>query len=35
MDFKPLDKPIAVKGYTIKTPKRQGFTVVEWGGVLR
>ncbi len=35
MDFKPLDKPIAVKGYTIKTPKRKGFTVVEWGGVLR
>lgn len=34
MDFKPLDKPIAVQGYEIKTPKRTGFTVVEWGGTL-
>lgn len=35
MDFTPLDKPISVKGFTIKTPKRTGFTVIEWGGVLR
>ncbi len=35
MDFLPLRKPTAVEGYDIKTPKRTGFTVVEWGGVLR
>lgn len=35
MDFSPLDKPIKVEGYDIKTPPRRGFTVVEWGGVLR
>ena len=35
MDFKPLQKPISVQGYEIRTPKRDGFTVVEWGGVLR
>ncbi len=35
MDFKPLDKPMAVQGYTIRTPERKGFTVVEWGGVRR
>jgi hypothetical protein len=35
MDYTPLDKPVQVKGYAIHTPKRTGFTVVEWGGVLR
>jgi hypothetical protein len=35
MDFTPLEKPIKAKGYEIKTPERKGFTVVEWGGVLR
>lgn len=35
MDFIPLDKPINVKEYEISTPQRNGFTVVEWGGVLR
>lgn len=35
MDFLPLSKPINVVGYNIKTPMRKGFTVVEWGGVLR
>lgn len=35
MDFTPLDKPIKVQNFTIRTPKRQGFTVIEWGGVLR
>lgn len=35
MDFKPLQNPITVQGYHISTPVRKGFTVVEWGGVLR
>lgn len=35
MDFRPLAKPIQVEGYSIRTPERKGFTVVEWGGVLR
>ncbi len=35
MDFSPLQKPISVEGYNIKTPTRNGFTVIEWGGVLR
>lgn len=34
MDYKGLDAPIAVTPLTIKTPKRTGFTVVEWGGAL-
>ncbi len=32
MDFKALDKPIDIKEQTLSTPKRTGFTVVEWGG---
>jgi hypothetical protein len=35
MDFLPLEKPISVEGFTIRTPKRDGFTLVEWGGVIR
>ncbi len=35
MDFKPLAAPIDVRGFRIHTPEREGFTVVEWGGVLR
>ena len=35
MDFSPLDQPIKTQEYEIKTPKRQGFTAVEWGGVMR
>ena len=35
MDFSPLDKPVQVEGYEIVTPERKGFTVIEWGGVLR
>jgi hypothetical protein len=35
MDFLPLAAPIEVEGFNIKTPVRQGFTVVEWGGVIR
>ncbi len=35
MDFTPLEHPITVEGFKIRTPVRKGFTVVEWGGVLR
>ncbi len=35
MDFTPLEKPIMAQGYNIRTPERKGFTVVEWGGVLK
>ncbi|MBU4348141.1 hypothetical protein KJ671_01375 [Patescibacteria group bacterium] len=35
MDFSPLDKMADFEGFEIKTPERKGFTVVEWGGVLR
>ncbi len=35
MDYSPLQAPISVEGFDIKTPERKGFTVVEWGGVLR
>ncbi|WKZ29422.1 MAG: hypothetical protein QY323_01680 [Patescibacteria group bacterium] len=35
MDFLPLEKPIPVQGFDIQTPVRDGFTVVEWGGVIR
>lgn len=32
MDYKPLNNKIKVKEQQLTTPKRQGFTVVEWGG---
>lgn len=35
MDFTPLDNYVPSKGYKISTPERNGFTVMEWGGVLR
>ncbi len=36
MDFTPLDTPITVEPLRLgRTPVRKGFTVVEWGGVLR
>jgi len=35
MDYKELQAPIEVQGYEIRTPERNGFTVVEWGGVIR
>ncbi|MAG11659.1 MAG: hypothetical protein CMI52_02525 [Parcubacteria group bacterium] len=35
MDYKPLMRPIRVKELPIVTPERNGFTLVEWGGVLR
>ena len=34
MDYKPLDNKINIKEQTLSTPKRFGFTVVEWGGSL-
>ncbi|MBI5467203.1 MAG: hypothetical protein HY975_03240 [Candidatus Kerfeldbacteria bacterium] len=35
MDYRPVAGPVAVQSYPIVTPVRRGFTVVEWGGVLR
>ena len=35
MDYKGLDDYENVPELSIKTPERKGFTVVEWGGVLR
>lgn len=35
MDFKALAKPIQVSEQKLNTPKRTGFTVVEWGGELQ
>ncbi len=32
MEYKPLDKKIKVKRQQLKTPQRQGFALVEWGG---
>ena len=33
MEFKGLDKEIMVKEQELKTPTRDGFVVVEWGGM--
>ncbi len=34
MDFKPLEKPIVVPPLELQAvPQREGFTVVEWGGL--
>jgi hypothetical protein len=35
MDFLPLEQPIEVQGYPLRSTERKGFTVVEWGGVIR
>jgi hypothetical protein len=36
MDYQPLEAPIKANPPILpKTPIREGFTVVEWGGVLR
>lgn len=35
MDYKPLTQPISVEPLTITSTKRNGFTVVEWGGIVR
>ena len=32
MDYKPLMEEISVQEQTLKTPTREGFVVVEWGG---
>ena len=32
MEFKALDNPINIKEQQLKTPTRDGYTVVEWGG---
>lgn len=34
MDYTLLEQSITVQEPTLQTPKRNGFTVVEWGGVL-
>ena len=36
MDFTPLDEPKEVAQLNLgRTPQRKGFTVIEWGGVIR
>ncbi|MCX6727620.1 MAG: hypothetical protein NTX11_02290 [Candidatus Saccharibacteria bacterium] len=35
LDFEGLQKPVNMPAQTLKTPKRNGFTVVEWGGLAR
>ncbi|MFA6414529.1 MAG: hypothetical protein WCV89_00835 [Candidatus Paceibacterota bacterium] len=35
MDYKPLSAPIPAEPLEITTPMRTGFTVVEWGGIIR
>jgi hypothetical protein len=35
MDYQGLDEFRDVPGFEIKTPERKGFTVVEWGGMLK
>ena len=35
MDFTPLDHPVAVTPYSLTSIPRTGFTVIEWGGVIR
>ncbi|PKL72716.1 hypothetical protein CVV26_00415 [Candidatus Kuenenbacteria bacterium HGW-Kuenenbacteria-1] len=35
MDYQGLDKPVPIEEQEISIPKRNGFTVVEWGGALR
>lgn len=32
MEYQPLEEPIEVKEQKLQAPKREGFTVVEWGG---
>jgi hypothetical protein len=33
--FEPLDKPKLIEQPTIQTPSRTGFTVVDWGGMVK
>lgn len=34
MEYKGLDQPIKVNPQTLITPKREGYVVVEWGGLM-
>lgn len=34
LDYEALDKPITIKPQQLYSPKRIGFTLVEWGGLL-
>lgn len=35
MDFTPVSQPVNISPQALRAPTRTGFTVVEWGGVLR
>ena len=35
MDFSPLNKPVQVEPVQLHSIPREGFTVIEWGGVIR
>ncbi len=35
LDFEGLEEPINLPSQTLSAPARNGFTVVEWGGLLR
>ena len=35
MDFEGLERPISIPPQRLGAPTRRGFTVVEWGGLLR
>ncbi|MCC7522540.1 hypothetical protein IT407_01945 [Candidatus Uhrbacteria bacterium] len=35
MDWEKRSSPISIQAPKIETPKREGFTLVEWGGLLR
>ena len=35
MDYTPLAHPVQIEPQTLVAPVRDGFTVIEWGGVLR
>ncbi len=35
MEFEGLEKPVKVEEPVLRTPTRKGFTVVEWGGLLK
>lgn len=35
LDFEGLQNPVTLSAQTFRAPARQGFTVVEWGGLLR
>lgn len=35
MDYKPLTQPVFVEPLNIASTERKGFTVVEWGGIIR